>query len=49
MVHWVRFEHDGKTGFGTLDGETINVHTGDMFASPESTGETLSLGAVKDG
>ena len=47
MAHWIRFEHDGKTGFGTLDGETINVHSGDMFASPQATGETLSLDAVK--
>jgi len=47
MVQWIRFEHDGESGFGTLDGETINVHTGDMFAGPQATGETLSLGAVK--
>jgi ketopantoate reductase/2-keto-4-pentenoate hydratase/2-oxohepta-3-ene-1,7-dioic acid hydratase in catechol pathway len=47
MVQWIRFEHDGEAGFGTLDGETINVHAGDMFADPQATGETLSLGAVK--
>lgn len=47
MAHWMRFEHDGKSGFGTLDGETIAVHTGDMFAGPQATGETLSLDDVK--
>jgi len=32
MAKWIRFEHGGKTGFGTLEGETIAVHTGDLFA-----------------
>jgi len=43
MAHWIRYEHDGKSGFGTLDGKTITVHGGDMFAAAASTGETLSL------
>ena len=32
MAKWIRFEQGGKTGFGTLEGDTIAVHTGDMFA-----------------
>ena len=32
MAKWIRFEQDGKTGFGTLEGDAIAVHTGDMFA-----------------
>ncbi len=47
MAHWIRFEHDGTIGFGTLNGDTITVHSGDMFADPQATGETLSLAAVK--
>src|SRR4051794_25322406 len=31
MAKWIRFEQGGKTGFGTLEGETIAVHTGDLF------------------
>ena len=36
MAHWIRFEHQGQTGFGTLDGATITVHDGDMFARPRA-------------
>ena len=38
MAKWIRFEQDGKTGFGTLEGDTIAVHTGDMFAGAKPTG-----------
>ncbi|HXL68141.1 MAG TPA: 2-dehydropantoate 2-reductase [Xanthobacteraceae bacterium] len=47
MTHWIRFDKGGKAGFGTLDGETIAVHSGDMFANPKATGETLKLSEVK--
>ena len=43
MTHWIRFEHAGQPGFGTLDGTTIHVHTGDMFATPTPNGTTLDL------
>jgi len=46
MARWLRFEHDGRTGFGTLEGETIAVHEGDLFAKPAATGKTLALEAV---
>ena len=45
--HWIRYSHDGTTGFGTLSGDRIDVHHGNMFADPEPTGKTLSLDAVK--
>ena len=44
---WVRFTHAGRTGFGTLAGDSINVHTGDMFAGPKPTGDRLALDAVR--
>lgn len=47
MVQWLRYEHDGKPGFGTLDGEDIAVHEGDMFAVSRATGAHLKLPGVK--
>ncbi len=47
MAHWIRFEKDGKTGFGTLEGDTISVHSGDMFAGAKATGDKLALKDVK--
>ena len=47
MTKWIRFEHGGKTIFGTLEGDTIAVHTGDMFADAKPTGETLRLSDVE--
>jgi ketopantoate reductase/2-keto-4-pentenoate hydratase/2-oxohepta-3-ene-1,7-dioic acid hydratase in catechol pathway len=47
MAHWIRFEKDGKTGFGTLEGDTIAVHSGDLFAGAKATGEKLALKDVK--
>ena len=32
MAKWIRFEQGGKTSFGTLEGDRIAVHTGDLFA-----------------
>lgn len=47
MAKWIRFEQNGKTGFGTLEGDTVAVHTGDMFAGAKPSGETLKLSAVQ--
>jgi 2-dehydropantoate 2-reductase len=47
MTQWVRFERGGKKQFGTLDGDTIEVHEGDMFANPKATGERAKLSEVK--
>jgi 2-dehydropantoate 2-reductase len=47
MTQWVRFERGGKTQFGTLEGDTIKVHEGDMFANPKATGESAKLSEVK--
>ena len=46
MARFLRFARDGATGFGTLDGDIITVHEGDMFAGPTATVETLALSAV---
>jgi 2-dehydropantoate 2-reductase len=47
MAKWIRFEQNGKTGFGTLEGDTITVHTGDMFAGAKPSGDTLKLSDVQ--
>src|ERR1700710_521511 len=47
MAKWIRFEQGGKTGFGTLKGDSIAVHGGDMFAGAKPSGETLKLGDVE--
>lgn len=46
MAHWIRFEHAGATGIGTLHDATITVHDGDMFAGATARGDTLPLSAV---
>lgn len=47
MAHWVRFEHAGRIGFGTLQGGEIAIHEGDLYESPRSTGSTIALSAVR--
>lgn len=47
MAHWVRFEADGQTGFGTLAGETITEHEGDMFAGAQPTARSVALSEVR--
>ncbi len=43
MTLWIRFEHRGRVGFGTLDAGTISIYRGDMFAGPTLTAERLPL------
>jgi len=47
MTQWVRFERGGKKQFGTVEGDTIKVHEGDLFANPKATGESAKLSEVK--
>ena len=44
---WVRFSHQGQTGFGTLSADRIDVFAGDMFAAPLPAGRSLALADVK--
>ena len=46
MARWLRYTHDGRGGFGRLDGDRIAVHAGDLFSDPAPTGETLALAEV---
>lgn len=47
MTHWIRFRSNGTNAFGTLDGETITIHEGNMFEQPSATGDTVSLSDVE--
>ena len=47
MAHWLRYSHGGAEGFGTLEGGAITVHSGDMFAGAQATGETVALADVE--
>jgi len=42
-MRWLRFSRAGESGFGSLEGERVAVHRGDLFSNPEPTGESLSL------
>ena len=47
-MKFVRFNHRGSIGFGTLDSENrIHVMEGDMFSEPVETGTILALDQVK--
>lgn len=45
-AHWVRFIFAGRERFGTLVGEAIALHSGDMFAGARPTGERVPLDEV---
>ncbi|NQU60253.1 MAG: fumarylacetoacetate hydrolase family protein [Rhodospirillales bacterium] len=47
MTLWGRFDRAGTTGFGTIDGDAISIHEGDMFRAAKATGETVALADVK--
>jgi 2-keto-4-pentenoate hydratase/2-oxohepta-3-ene-1,7-dioic acid hydratase in catechol pathway len=46
MAKWLRYIHQGTEGFGTLDGDAVAVHEGDMFAGASATGQSLALADV---
>jgi len=43
MALWTRVIHDGRECFGTVDGETIRLHEGDMLGNPRATGKSIAL------
>jgi 2-keto-4-pentenoate hydratase/2-oxohepta-3-ene-1,7-dioic acid hydratase in catechol pathway len=47
MTVWIRYRANGKVGFGTLSGETISEHSGNIFDAPKATGQTLALSSVE--
>jgi 2-keto-4-pentenoate hydratase/2-oxohepta-3-ene-1,7-dioic acid hydratase in catechol pathway len=47
MTQWIRYEHDGATGFGKLDGESIAVHEGNMLNGARPSGAQLASKDVR--
>jgi 2-keto-4-pentenoate hydratase/2-oxohepta-3-ene-1,7-dioic acid hydratase in catechol pathway len=43
---WIRYEANGRTGFGLLEGDQIAVCKGDMFGAFERTSQSLTLADV---
>jgi len=46
MTTWIRFSHAGTAKFGTVSGNKITVYTGDMYETPQVSGEQLLLDQV---
>lgn len=46
MNQWIRFRHNGRIGFGTLQQGLVNVYDGDMFDNPRPTGASFAQQAV---
>jgi len=46
MAQWLRFQLQGKSGLGQVQGDQIAVYAGDLFNDPKPTGETLNLAEV---
>jgi 2-keto-4-pentenoate hydratase/2-oxohepta-3-ene-1,7-dioic acid hydratase in catechol pathway len=47
MAKWIRVAYRGRECFGLLDGDTITVHSGNLFSDPQPTGKTMALTAAK--
>ncbi len=47
MPLWTRVSHDGRECFGSIEGDTIALHAGDMFANPRPTRKSIPRGAAK--
>ena len=47
MALWIRFELDGRPKIGTVEGDTILIQAGDMFAGATPTGEKVALSAAR--
>jgi 2-keto-4-pentenoate hydratase/2-oxohepta-3-ene-1,7-dioic acid hydratase in catechol pathway len=46
-MKWMRFRHNGREGFGCLQGEQVLVHEGDLFNAPRATGEQIAAAQVE--
>lgn len=46
-MKWLRFASKGRTGFGTLDGDTVAVYSGDMFGACAPSGEHVAAAEIE--
>ena len=47
MPLWARVAHGDRECFGIVDGDSLRVHAGNMFADPQETGEVIPLSVAK--
>ena len=47
MPLWTRVSYEGRECFGTIEGDKIALYSGDMFANPRPTGESIPRQAAK--
>jgi 2-keto-4-pentenoate hydratase/2-oxohepta-3-ene-1,7-dioic acid hydratase in catechol pathway len=47
MSTYVRFEYQGKTSYGQVEGGAIHALKGGLFDAPERTGQSFAIDAVK--
>jgi len=46
-MKWLRFRFEGSERVGALEGEQVRAYEGDLFASPQPTGELLPLAQIE--
>jgi len=46
-MKWLRFRHGFEVGVGTLEGDRVRLHTGNLFDDPRRTGDTLAVAAIE--
>jgi len=46
-TRWIRYEADGRSAFGTLEGDEVHEHRGDMFGANQPTGRRFPLDEVR--
>jgi 2-keto-4-pentenoate hydratase/2-oxohepta-3-ene-1,7-dioic acid hydratase in catechol pathway len=43
MAQWIAFKHDGKSGFGQIEGDRVAVYEGDIFSGARRTNTVLNI------
>ncbi len=46
VIKYVRYSHEGATSYGILEGDTVHALDGDLFASPQRSGQSMPLADV---
>lgn len=46
-MKWMRFEHQGRTGLGLLQGDQVQPCSGDLFGQPTPTGDPIALADLR--
>ena len=47
MANWISFTYKNQTNIGILEGDMVELFTGDMFNNPTTTGQKLSVNDIK--